>query len=149
MLHPPEKPEEINKTAKNDPTMAPLAGSRFLVAEDNESNQFLMQRLIKLSGGQVEIVSDGQQAVETALKQSFDLVLMDVQMPVLDGYQATMQLRAAGCKTPIITLTGHTHPDERLKSFNAGCDDYLVKPITRQSLLNAIDRTLRRRHLEI
>jgi CheY-like chemotaxis protein len=93
----------------------------------------------------VEIAENGQIAVDTALAakrvgNSFDLILMDVQMPVMDGYQATRTLRSAGYTDPIIALTVQAMTGEREKCIEAGCDDYLTKPVDRETLLELVSK---------
>jgi CheY-like chemotaxis protein len=94
-------------------------------------------------GADVVTVKDGQQVVECVLAQvgsddSFDVILMDMQMPVMNGNEATRTLRQHGCQGPIIALTAHAMTEDRQKCLDAGCDDYLTKPINRESLVAAI-----------
>ncbi len=118
-----------------------LAG-RFLLAEDNPVNQILTAAILKAAGAVVMVAENGEKALELALaaeqEQPFDLVLMDLQMPVIDGYEATRTLRAQGFKRPILALTAHGMAEHRQKSLEAGCDGHLVKPIERDALINAI-----------
>ncbi len=129
-------PAEIPPRAKNK-----LAG-RFLLAEDNPVNQILTAAILKAAGAEVTIAENGEKALELALAaeqaQPFDLVLMDLQMPVIDGYEATRTLRAKGFKRPILALTAHGMAEHRQKSLEAGCDGHLVKPIERDALIHAI-----------
>ena len=120
-----------------------LSGVRILLAEDNECNQYIVQKFLSLAGAETKVVGDGRQAVELALGQHFDLILMDMQMPELDGCEATLLLRSSGSTVPIIALTGNTLPEERVKCLNAGCNGYLAKPIQRNVLLETIQRTIR------
>ena len=110
---------------------------KILVAEDNPSNQKLISILLQKMGIDVTIVEDGQAAVDRAMGESYDLILMDMQMPNLNGYDATRQLRSCDCKTPIIAVTANAMMGDEEQCRAAGCDGYLSKPIDR-SKLNAI-----------
>ena len=113
-----------------------------LVAEDTPTNQMLIRVLLEQAGLQVVIVNDGNQAVQKAITQQFDLVLMDIQMPNMNGYDATKVIRKKGITTPIIALTAHAMKGDDKKCLNAGCDDYLTKPIDRRALLEVIGKYL-------
>jgi CheY-like chemotaxis protein len=121
----------------------PLSGFSILVAEDAVDNQKLIKLLLTRYGATVHLVENGQRAVEEAAKNNFDLVLMDLQMPVLDGYQATTQLRMNGFTRPIIALTAHAMVGESEKTKTAGFSDYLTKPINATKLLKALTDLLK------
>jgi CheY-like chemotaxis protein/HPt (histidine-containing phosphotransfer) domain-containing protein len=105
------------------------------VADDGESNRALVQLVLTRAGLTVQAAENGQQAVELALAGGFDVVLMDMQMPVLDGYAATLRLRQAGYERPIVALTAHAMQGDEEKCRAAGCSGFLTKPISIDRLL--------------
>jgi CheY-like chemotaxis protein len=120
---------------------------RILVAEDLIDNQRLISAVLGKAGAEVMVVGNGQEAVEQAVAAAqsgkpFDLVLMDLQMPVLDGYAAARKLRDAGFSAPIVAVTAHALGGEREKCLAAGCDDYLSKPLSYQALTGVVARCL-------
>ena len=118
-----------------------ISGS-VLVAEDNEVNQRLLDMYISKTGATVTIAGDGQQAVELASSTAFDLVFMDMQMPVMNGIEATEALRKRGYTGTIVALTANTTPEDRARCLQAGCDDYLPKPIDRDKFFATLNRHL-------
>ena len=116
----------------------PALRGRVLLVEDGVDNQRLISAQLKAAGATVEIAANGRQAVEMALSRRYDLIVMDMQMPELDGYGATAQLRQQGMQVPIIALTAHAMSDDRDKCIRAGCTDYLAKPVDRQQLLRTL-----------
>ncbi len=122
-----------------------LTGLTILLAEDGPDNQRLLGFVLRKAGATVEIVGDGRRAVDAVLaarqaQRPFDLVLMDIQMPLMDGFSATRALRAARITTPIVALTAHAMEGDRAACLAAGCDDYASKPIDRTSLLQTCRR---------
>ena len=115
-----------------------LQGKQILLAEDSKDNQFLVVRLLKKNGAIVEIANNGEEAIEKAKTGNYDLVLMDIQMPKVDGYEATRTLRSIGFKTPIVALTAHAMLEERMKTKEAGCDGHLTKPLNAAELVQTI-----------
>jgi signal transduction histidine kinase len=128
---------------------SPPAGlrGRILLVEDAPDNQRLIATLLRRAGATVDLASDGRQAVEAALAamhagQPYDLILMDMIMPEMDGFTATRQLRQAGCQQPIVALTANFHGQSREECLAAGCDEYATKPIDRARLLEVVAKWL-------
>ncbi len=126
---------------KSEPQNGPLKG-RVLVAEDAKGNQALIRLLLEKMGLKVDIVENGQQAVDLAQKEKFDLIFMDMQMPVMNGYDAARLLREKGCTLPIIALTAHAMHEDEKKCLAAGCSGYLQKPIDREKLKEVLSAHL-------
>jgi len=125
-----------------------LEGSRILLAEDGRDNQRLIQLYLARAGASVEIASDGAEAhakalIAMAIGRPHDLILMDMQMPQMDGYEATRRLRTDGYKGPIVALTAHAMSGDRERCLAAGCDDYASKPIERKRLIDLCSAKLR------
>ena len=114
--------------------------AKILLVEDNEMNRDMLTRRLERRGYQVVIATDGDQGVRRAQVEAPDLILMDMSLPVLDGWEATRQLRAmpATQAIPIIALTAHAMTGDREKALEAGCDDYDTKPIEFARLLGKI-----------
>jgi signal transduction histidine kinase/CheY-like chemotaxis protein len=117
-----------------------LLGARVLVAEDNVDNQRIIALRLKMAGADVTLASNGREAVEqvSSSTHAFDLILMDMQMPVLDGYEATRLLRSLGVRIPIIALTAHALPEDRQECLRFGCDEYVSKPIDWDALVGLL-----------
>jgi two-component system, cell cycle response regulator DivK len=120
--------------------------AKILLVEDNEMNRDMLSRRLTRKGFEVVMALDGQQAVEAAAAQSFDLILMDMSLPVIDGWEATRRIKAApGTRAiPVIALTAHAMADDREKALAAGCDDYDTKPVDLPRLLDKINGLLAR-----
>ncbi|MEG3639051.1 HAMP domain-containing sensor histidine kinase [Magnetococcus sp. PR-3] len=138
----------VREVLDTPPPVLSLQGGRILLAEDFEDNVLLMKAYLKDSAYVVEVVSDGEQAVDLFKRHPFDLVLMDLQMPLMDGYEAVRQIRQweqdeGRDATPILALTAFALDGDRQKSLQVGCDGHLTKPIKKQDLLHAITRNIR------
>jgi PAS domain S-box-containing protein len=120
---------------------ANFAGS-ILVAEDIKSNQMLMKVLLEKMGLKTTFADNGAEAVDKANEQNFDLIFMDIHMPQMDGYQATRALRNNSVKTPIVALTANAMDGDEKKCIDAGCDDYLSKPVIYTTLVAKLNKFL-------
>ena len=117
---------------------APDLRGRVLLAEDGVDNQRLLAAYLRQAGLDVTVVGNGRDAVETALRREFELVLMDIQMPVLDGVAATQMLRGAGYSRPIVALTANVMKSDVQRYREIGCDDVLAKPVERERFYQVI-----------
>jgi CheY-like chemotaxis protein len=118
----------------------PLKDGRILLVEDAPITARLLSHVMRTAGAEVTLAENGQQGRDFALRalrarQPFDLILMDMQMPLMDGYEATRSLRSSGYRGPIVAITAHSLEGDREKCIAAGCDDYATKPIDRERLI--------------
>ena len=143
----PVQPEGMAETAiPKDPP--PLKGVRVLLVEDMVVNQLVISTQLRDAGAKAEIACNGEiglQKINTDADNGFffDVVLMDMQMPVMDGYEATKTLREQGYKRPIIAITAHALTGDREKTIEVGCDDYIAKPVDRKVLVETIKKYLK------
>lgn len=131
----------LNPVPEEELLSGPLSGS-VLVAEDNPVNQTIARRMLEKAGITATLVSDGHQVLERCERQRFDLILMDVQMPGLDGLEATRQLRARGDSTPIVALTANATIESHQTCLEAGMSDFISKPFRYQQLQRVLHRYL-------
>ncbi len=145
-LAPSENPTSGNALAATrgvDPAAAPPPGPwRVLVVEDNLINQKLIVRILQKAGHTVAVANDGKEALAALAREDFDVVLMDVQMPVMDGFEATAEIRkqeaGIGRRLPVVALTAHAMQGDRERCLQAGMDGYVAKPIQRNDLFDSI-----------
>jgi signal transduction histidine kinase/ActR/RegA family two-component response regulator len=133
-LRPPEAQVDSNQPEPD------LNGLRALVAEDHPVNQRLAQLVLQRAGVVVDLVCDGGEALDRARAGGWDVLIVDVQMPVLDGLSVTRTLRAEGYAGPIVALTAHARPEDRIAALDAGCDDWLTKPLRARELYRVLKR---------
>ncbi len=136
--------EAHSQAVEQDKTEPSLSG-RVLLAEDGRDNQKIIMHFLTRSGLEVEVADNGRIAYELAIAaidagDPFDLIIMDMDMPEVDGYQATAMLREAGYPGPIIALTAHVLPRDRERCLEVGCDHYTMKPVTRDALITTAAR---------
>jgi CheY-like chemotaxis protein len=144
------KPIPRRKTTGRPTADAPssaASGLRVLLAEDNPVNQMVARAMLQRVGCMVDVAENGAEAVKRMEEQAFDLIFMDCQMPVLDGYAATAQIRRRegdAQRTPIIAMTANAMPGDRERCLAAGMDDYIAKPIDPEVLSAALEKWGRR-----
>lgn len=122
-------------------------GDVILLVEDSEMNRDMLSRRLERKGYRVLIAVDGQQGIEVATAERPSLILMDMSLPIIDGWEATRQIKAAAgtAQIPIIALTAHAMSEDRQRALEAGCDEYETKPVELPRLLDKIAGLLKRR----
>lgn len=136
---------EITKKSKRQVQQeSKLKDLHVLLVEDVVDNQALMTHFLHLAGAKVDVANNGEEGVQKALSGNYNVVLMDIQMPVLDGYEATKKLRAKGFQTPIVALTAHALKEEKERILQSGCDDHLSKPVEFNTLIDHLDHLVHR-----
>ncbi len=139
-LRSPPRPHAARSSVRPSSVHGP---ANVLVAEDNAVNQMVVQGYLEDAGHRVTLAGNGREALEMARRGSFDLVFMDMQMPEMDGLEATRAIRTGGgavARTPIVMLTANAMECDRQRGLDAGADEYLAKPIDRRALLDAVER---------
>ena len=122
--------------------------TKILLVEDNEMNRDMLSRRLSRKGYEIVVAVDGKQGVDMGILGGYDLILMDMSLPEIDGWEATRQIRATaeGATVPIIALTAHAMAGDREKALAAGCNDYDTKPIELPRLLEKIEALLAKAH---
>ena len=118
-----------------------------LIAEDNPANQKLIMMLLKKVGLNPTVVDDGQKAVEAVIAGAFDIIFMDMQMPIMNGYEATREIRKKGITTPVIAFTANAMKDDEQKCIDSGCNGYLSKPVDKKKLYDFLNKYLQKDEL--
>ncbi|SPE25325.1 putative Histidine kinase [Candidatus Sulfopaludibacter sp. SbA3] len=142
VLHPAPAARIADPVPTSKDTTVPSRALRILLAEDNVVNQTVAVRILERRGHEVVVAADGLQALARAAEGSFDIILMDVQMPDMDGIEASKrirQLEGDGRRTPIVAMTAHAMSDDHEKCLAAGMDDYLSKPVERARLVSMVE----------
>lgn len=119
---------------------------RVLLVDDGETNRMIARAMLRRAGFVVDEAVDGAEAVDLALQQNYAVILMDVAMPVMDGVEATRSIRqlpAPNCDVPVVALTAHDTPTDRMRCVEAGMDDYIAKPLRYAELVRALERNVR------
>jgi len=130
-----EKAKVVEAVRERNMTLSKL---NILLVDDSLDNQDLIQKLLQLAGAKVETANNGVEAIEKVNQGHYNLVLMDLQMPEMDGYEATKRLRSQNFTHPIIALTAHAMKEERQKCLESGFDNHLTKPIDRHLLIQTL-----------
>jgi CheY-like chemotaxis protein/HPt (histidine-containing phosphotransfer) domain-containing protein len=138
----------VRRASDLPPLLIPQLSGRILLAEDNPDNQALIKLLVGRTGAQIVVANNGQEAVEIAQGSEFDLVLMDMQMPVMRGLDATSLLRLTGFTAPIVALTANASTSDRAQALAEGCNDFLTKPIEMEPFFSILDHYLPKRENE-
>lgn len=133
-----------SNTARSQVTTKTIDGARILVVEDSPDNQLLIEVMLKRHKVKLEFANNGEEGIQKALSSNFDIILMDIQMPIMDGYMAVKKLRERSYRGPIIALTAHAMNEEREKCLNAGCNDFLSKPIDLKQLIEKVSNFVKR-----
>ncbi len=130
-------------TAFTNETTPDLKGTTILIAEDEEINYLFIETLINSTGAEVIHAWNGKQALEFVKnRKDIDLILMDIKMPIMDGYLATTEIKKVNPDLPIIAQTAYALGEDRLRCFEAGCDEYLSKPIRKNTLFSLLSNIL-------
>ncbi|MBN1123738.1 MAG: CBS domain-containing protein [Sedimentisphaerales bacterium] len=137
----PENETQADNEKQSDQEETTLSG-KILVVEDNPSNQMLFSLILKKLGLEVVIAAEGQEGLEKVRQEPFDLILMDMQMPTMNGYEASRQIRQEGYEVPIIAVTADAMKGDQEKCLQAGCTEYLSKPIDKTKLIEILQKYL-------
>ena len=137
-----EAPTEMEQEGET----SPLEGVKVLLVEDSPDNRFLVSRFLDMAGAKVETAKNGQEGVDKACEGDFNVVVMDIQMPVLDGNKAAHELRTRHFEKPIIALSAHALREDQENALHSGFNDYLVKPVKRKDLIEKVRRYARSFH---
>ncbi len=154
MVDNPLEARVVQPIVKVSAIAKPIEQSRILLVEDGLDNQRLLSYILRKGGADVSVANDGKQGAHIALtaleeNRPFDVILMDMQMPIMDGYEATRLLREKDYHWPIVALTAHAMASDRIKCIKAGCDDYLTKPVDREQLFDVIKTQMATKPLEV
>jgi CheY-like chemotaxis protein len=119
--------------------------SKILIVEDNEKNMYLISYILKTKGYEIIKAATGEEGVELAIKEKPDLIIMDIQLPGIDGLETTKRIRASGAdgNTPIIAITSYAMIGDKERALEAGCTGYIEKPINPDTVLSEIEKYLK------
>ncbi len=133
-----------SRTIKVKESVQNRLDGHILLVDDGQTNRQLIGLILRRAGAQVTTANDGQEGFDLAIETKFDLILMDMQMPIMDGYTASARLRKQGITTPIIALTASAMTRDRERCLNAGCSDYLTKPVDTEELIERVESWMKK-----
>lgn len=133
------------RAAETDVTDGAVRPLNILLAEDCENNVLLVQLYLKKFPYSIDVAENGREAFELFQRREYDVVLMDIEMPVTDGYEATTLIRgyekeSSRGKTPIVAVTAHALPENEAKAYEVGCDHFMTKPVRKADLISAVQK---------
>jgi CheY-like chemotaxis protein len=132
------RPAPTSQPAAVSASEVSIAGKRILVVDDSADNRLLVSRVLTRVGAEVALAVNGLEAVEKATASEYDMILMDIQMPEMDGYAATRALRSRGYSKPIVALSAHAMEEDQRRSLEAGCNAHLTKPVNQRAIYDVI-----------
>ena len=142
MLNKRKSSEVFKEISNGSKKVSRLKSIKVLLAEDSSDNETVIRLFLEKEGAVLSYAQNGLEAIEAVKSADFDVILMDIQMPLLDGLEATRQIRHLGFKKPIIALTGQVLRDDADKSLKAGCDTHLSKPVRKETLIQEIEKRI-------
>lgn len=119
-----------------------MSGVKILLVDDSADNQRLFERILASAGARVDVAENGVVAIARAQSANYDVIIMDIRMPMMDGYEATRRIRAQGYTGPVIALTAHANPGEEERCREAGCSGFYLKPINKAGLVDAVTNAI-------
>jgi CheY-like chemotaxis protein len=140
LVNPEMVTNNTNQNAHGYTERLALNGVKVLVVDDSADNRVLVTTFLKKAGALVTQAEDGSIAVQKATEEDPDMILMDIQMPVMDGHRATQTLRSQGYEKPIIALTAHAMREEKERCFASGCTEFMTKPLNRELLMETLSK---------
>ena len=130
-----EKTQRVTQTSTNEDKY-----SKVLIVDDSQENRDLMVAYLKNENIQLELATNGQEAIKKSKEQIPDLIFMDMQMPIMDGIKATQLIRATGFKNPIYALTANVFEEEKKAALASGCDQYIAKPVSKKKIIELVNK---------